>query len=142
MLLYIQDTTVLLNSVYCYETFLFVTSYFIISFYFLQILVALKHLHSKSIVHCDLKPENVLLSSETPFPQVNSIWRRYDVVNELQTIYWSVFAIAFPNPSIFLSQSNTVLCFNTGKVVWLWFCSYYWWEVIQKISRRNTSLSW
>lgn len=35
-----------------------------------QILVALKHLHSKNIVHCDLKPENVLLSSDSDFTQV------------------------------------------------------------------------
>ena len=35
-----------------------------------QILFALKHLHSKNIVHCDLKPENVLLSSDSDFPQV------------------------------------------------------------------------
>uniref|UniRef100_A0A673N885 protein kinase C n=1 Tax=Sinocyclocheilus rhinocerous TaxID=307959 RepID=A0A673N885_9TELE len=35
-----------------------------------QILAALRNLHFKNIVHCDLKPENVLLASADPFPQV------------------------------------------------------------------------
>ncbi|XP_069500896.1 serine/threonine-protein kinase D3-like isoform X2 [Ambystoma mexicanum] len=35
-----------------------------------QILVALRHLHLMNIAHCDLKPENVLLSSDDAFPQV------------------------------------------------------------------------
>ncbi|CAB0037433.1 unnamed protein product [Trichogramma brassicae] len=42
----------------------------ITKFLITQILIALKYLHSKNIVHCDLKPENVLLSSNEEFPQV------------------------------------------------------------------------
>ena len=45
-----------------------------------QILVALKHLHSKNIVHCDLKPENVLLSSDSDFPQVSYNFNYFKII--------------------------------------------------------------
>jgi len=47
-----------------------------------QILVALRNLHFKNIVHCDLKPENVLLASAEPFPQVRYSLEPSDNITE------------------------------------------------------------
>lgn len=42
----------------------------ITKFLIYQILMALGYLHKKNIVHCDLKPENVLLTRSSEYPQV------------------------------------------------------------------------
>ena len=67
-----------------------------------QILVALKHLHTKNIVHCDLKPENVLLSSDSDFPQV----RQFSM---------KIFQRLFPRRTMWNNKGEIVI--NTkGKV--------------------------
>lgn len=90
-------------------TIIFIIKICIIYF---QILVALKHLHSKHIVHCDLKPENVLLSTENPFPQVNYYNLIYIII-----LYKTSLPIKIPDSCKVIHQ-YVKLAWETTKGMW------------------------
>ena len=69
-----------------------------------QILVALKHLHTKNIVHCDLKPENVLLSSDSDFPQVSL------ASVSCRCRFFHTLKIESEQTKIYLDAGNSLVC--------------------------------
>lgn len=58
----------------------------------MQILCALRYLHGQGIAHCDLKPENVLLSDFSAFPQTKLCDFGYArFIGDAQFRLWSFF---------------------------------------------------
>ncbi|XP_059097444.1 serine/threonine-protein kinase D1-like isoform X2 [Tigriopus californicus] len=84
-----------------------------------QILVALKHLHSKNIVHCDLKPENVLLSSDSDFPQVKLCDFGYARIIGKKSFRKSIVGTpAYLAPEVLYSNRLKKQGFNRALDIW------------------------
>lgn len=68
----------------------------------------------KNIVHCDLKPENVLTANnDSALPQVSTLVVTFSLNRQKH---------------------------NKGETVWLWLCTHYWWEVLSTLGCRHPRL--
>lgn len=90
-----------------------------------QILVALKDLHSRNIVHCDLKPENVLLSSvtnECGYPQIKLCDFGFARIIEEKSFRRSVVGTpAYLAPEVLLNKgyNRSLDMWSVGVVVYV-----------------------
>lgn len=90
-----------------------------------QILVALRDLHSRNIVHCDLKPENVLLSSvssECGFPQIKLCDFGFARIIEEKSFRRSVVGTpAYLAPEVLLNKgyNRSLDMWSVGVVVYV-----------------------
>lgn len=90
-----------------------------------QILVALKDLHSRNIVHCDLKPENVLLSSATNecgYPQIKLCDFGFARIIEEKSFRRSVVGTpAYLAPEVLLNKgyNRSLDMWSVGVVVYV-----------------------
>ena len=95
------------------------------NYFFLQILVALKHLHYRNIVHCDLKPENVLLSSvtnECGYPQIKLCDFGFARIIEEKSFRRSVVGTpAYLAPEVLLNKgyNRSLDMWSVGVVVYV-----------------------